>query len=86
MSIQDTMVNKTDYVNLRLSRAEVCEALQQGMDGGRMCNLSLPVHEAITWLKMWVKSVKHSLDSSLMDALDCRTIMEIQEKVVEKGR
>ena len=49
--IQDTMVNKTDYVDLGLACAEVCEALQRGMRGERLGDLSPPVHEAITRLK-----------------------------------
>ena len=49
--IQDTMVNKTDYVDLGLACAEVCEALQRGMRGERTGDLSPPVHEAITRLK-----------------------------------
>ena len=85
-SIKDTMSNKTDYINLGLTCANVCEALQRGMNGKRTRDLSPSVHDAITQLKTWVKPVTHGLDGSLMDALDCRTIKEIQEKIAEKGR
>ena len=85
-SIQDTMVNKTDYVDLGLACADVCRALRRGMNGKRTRDLSPPVHEAITQLTTWVKLVTHISDDFLTDSLNRRTIAEIQEKVSEKGR
>ena len=41
------MINKTDYVDLGLSCADVCRALDEGTKGRREDELSLPVFEAI---------------------------------------
>ena len=48
--IQDTIANKTDYVELGLACADVCKALQRGMNGRRPDDLSDSVREAITQL------------------------------------
>ena len=85
-SNQDTMVNKTDYVDLGLACADVCRTLRRGMNGKRTRDLSPPVCEAITQLKTWVMPVTHVSGGLLTDALGHRTIAEIQEKVAEKGR
>ena len=59
------MTNKTDYVELGLACAEVCKALNRGMNGKNLDDLSQPVQEAIAQLAMWVNPVRHALDSSL---------------------
>ena len=41
------MVNKTDYVDLGLACAEVCEVLYQGISGKRTDQLSQSVLDAI---------------------------------------
>ena len=41
------MVNETDYVELGLSCADVCRALDRGLNGRRIDQLSQPVFEAI---------------------------------------
>ena len=48
--IQDSMANRTDYVELGLACAEVCNALDRGMNGRRMDELSQSVFEAIEQL------------------------------------
>jgi len=47
---QDSMVNKTDYVELGLACADVCRALDRGMDGRRLDEFSRSVGEAIQQL------------------------------------
>ena len=47
---QDSMANRSDYVELGLACAEVCKALDRGMNGRRMDELSQPVFEAIEQL------------------------------------
>ena len=47
---QDSMANRTDYVDLGLACAEVCKALDRGMNGRRMDDLSQSVFEAIEQL------------------------------------
>jgi len=49
-SIQDTMINEQDYVELGLSCAKICRALDRGMDGKRLDDLSQSVREAINRL------------------------------------
>ena len=44
------MANRTDYVELGLACAEVCKALDRGMNGRRMDDLSQSVFEAIEQL------------------------------------
>ena len=44
---QDSMANRTDYVELGLACADVCKALERGMNGRRMDELSRSVFEAI---------------------------------------
>ena len=44
---QDSMVNKLDYVELGLACADVCRALDRGMSGRQMGELSQSVREAI---------------------------------------
>ena len=46
------MVNKLDYVELGLACAEVCKALDRGMNGRRLDELSRSVREAIEQLTM----------------------------------
>ena len=45
--IQDSMANRTDYVELGLACAEVCKALDQGVNGRRTDELSQSEFEAI---------------------------------------
>ena len=46
------MINKADYVDLGLACADVCGALDRGMKGRRVNELSQPVFEAIGQLTM----------------------------------
>jgi len=47
---QDSMANKLDYVELSLACADVCRALDRGMNKRRTNELSRPVYEAIEQL------------------------------------
>ena len=62
---QDSMANETDYVDLGLACADVCKALERGMNGKKLEDLSDPVHEAIDQLTAWVKSAIYRFDGSL---------------------
>ena len=46
---QDSMANKSDYVELGLACADVCKALDRGMNGKKL-DLSQSVREAIEQL------------------------------------
>ena len=48
---QDTMANKQDYVDLGLSCVDICKALERGMDGRELDELSQSVRDAIDDLK-----------------------------------
>ena len=47
---QDSMANRDDYVKLGLACADVCRALDRGMNGRRVNELSQSVFEAIAQL------------------------------------
>ena len=49
------MANKTDYVELGLACADVCKALDRGMDGKKLDDLSQSVRDAIGQLTTWVE-------------------------------
>jgi len=49
---QDTMVNEQDYVELGLSCADICRALDRGMNGKKLDDLSKSVCDAINQLTM----------------------------------
>jgi len=51
-SNQDSMANKTEYVELGLACANVCRALDRGMDGRRLDEFNRSVGEAIEQLTM----------------------------------
>ena len=44
------MVNKIEYVELGLACADVCRALDRGMNGKKLDDLNQPVCEAIVQL------------------------------------
>ena len=57
------MANKSDYVELGLACANVCKALDRGMNGKKLDDLDESMREAINELTMWVEPVMCSLDS-----------------------
>ena len=48
------MANEQDYVDLGLSCADICKALERGMGGKSMNDLSKSVCDAINQLTTWV--------------------------------
>ena len=48
--IQDTLVNRTDCVKLGLACADVCTALDRGLDGKKSSDLDTSVRETINKL------------------------------------
>ena len=59
------MINDQDFVGLGLDCADISRALDRGMNGKRLDDLSQSVREAINQLKMLVKPAIHSLGSLL---------------------
>ena len=79
------MANKQDYVDLGLSCAHICKALERGLDGRELNELSKSVREAIEELKAWVKLAIHISCSSAHYDLDRRTVAEIHEEVEKRS-
>ena len=48
--VQDCMINQQDYVELGLNCADICTALDRGMSGRKLDDLSRSVCEAINQL------------------------------------
>lgn len=59
------MVNELDYVELGLACADICRALDRGLNGKNLGDLSRSVREAINQLTTWVKPVIRGLNSSV---------------------
>jgi len=62
---QDSMVNQHNYVKLGLGCADVSRALDRGVNGKKLDDLSQSVYEAIRQFTMWVIIVMCGLDSLL---------------------
>ena len=83
---QDTMANKQDYVDLGLSCAAVCKALERGMDGKKLDDVSKSVCDAINQLTTWVEPAIYISCSPTHHGFDRRTVAKIQEKVMKRSR
>ena len=59
------MSNEIDYIELGLACADVCKALDRGMNGRRVDEFSHPVCEAIEQLTKLVTPEMHILYDSL---------------------
>ena len=82
---QDTMANDQDYVDIGLSCADICKALERGMGGKSLNDLSESVCDAVNQLTTWVEPVIHISRSSAYHNPDRRTVAEIQGKVLEQS-
>ena len=49
---QDSMANEVDYVELGLSCADICRALERGMNGRKLSDLNQTACDAINQLMM----------------------------------
>jgi len=56
--IQDSMINEREYVELGLSCADICRALDRGLEGKSLDELSRSVCEAINQLTTWVEPTR----------------------------
>ena len=52
---QDFIANEEEYVELGLHCADICKAIDRGMNGKRLDDLSQSVCEAINQLTLWVQ-------------------------------
>jgi hypothetical protein len=53
---QDSMANEKEYVDLGLSCADICKALDRGMNSKKLDDLNQSVREAINQLTTWVNT------------------------------
>ena len=79
------MTNETDYVGLGLACADICTALERGMNGKSLNDLSQSVCKAIAQLTTWVATYVASGGLLTDHALDCRTVAEIQDEVIKRS-
>ena len=79
------MTNEQDYVDLGLSCADICKALERGMDGKSLNDLSKSVCDAINQLTKWVQLAIHISCPSAQRCLDHRTVAEIQAKILKRS-
>ena len=78
------MANERDYVDLGISCADICKALERGMGGKKLDELSTSVCDAINQLTTWVESATHLMFFRSHD-LGRRTVAEIQERVMGRS-
>ena len=79
------MINEEGYVGLGLVCANVCTALDRGLNGKRLEDLNNSVCEAIEQLTTWVgPAAVGSLHYT--DALNRSTVAEIQRNVIKRGK
>ena len=79
------MNNEQDYVELGLSCADICKALERGMDGKSLNDLSKSVCDAINQLTTWVEPAIHISYPFAYCDLDRRTVAEIQGDVLKRS-
>ena len=79
------MANEQDYVDIGLSCADVCKALERGMGGKKLDDVSKSVCDAINQLTTWVGPAIYISCSSTYYDLDRRTVAKIQEKVMKQS-
>jgi hypothetical protein len=79
------VANEQDYVDVGLSCADICKALERGMDGKALNDLSQSVCDAINQLTTWVKPVTHVSCPTAYRSLCRRTVAEIQGKVTKRS-
>ena len=79
------MANKQDYVDLGLSCANICKALERGMGGKKLDDVSESVCDAINQLTMWVEPATDIPYSSTHHRLNRRTVAEIREEVLKRS-
>lgn len=79
------MANKTDYVELGLSCADVCGVLHRGMNGKTLDDLSQSVREAIGQLMTCVKLAMVGLDGSLMVLLVAELSRRFRQRSLKRA-
>ena len=79
------MANEQDFVELGLSCADICKALERGMGGKSLNDLSGSVCDAINQLTTWVELVIHIACPFAYYDSNRRTVAEIQREVLKRS-
>ena len=79
------MTNELDFVEVGLFCVDICRALDRGMNGKKLNDLSQSVCEAINQLMMRVALSICSSNPSAYCVLDRRTVAEIQKKITKQS-
>ena len=79
------MANEQDFVDLGLSCANICKALERGMGGKSLNDLSGPVCAAINQLTTCVEMMIRIYCLLAYHGLDHRTVAEIQREVFKRS-
>jgi len=77
------MADKTEWVELGLRYADVCRALERGINRRKRDDISQDGYEVISQLVRWVKPMMHGFDSSLTYPPYRSTVAEIQRKAIK---
>ena len=83
--LQDSMADEQDYVELGLSCADVCQALERGLKVGRVNELCESMLGAIEKLTAWVEPGMCASKNPLTKVYH-RTVSAIQNKIVKQGK
>ena len=79
------MANDQDYVDLGLSCADICKALERGMGEKKLDDLNKSVRDAINQLTAWVEPAVHISCPSAYHVTDGRTVAEMQRKIINEA-
>ena len=79
------MANEQDYVDLGLSCANICKALERGMGEKKLDDVSKSACDAINQLTTWVEPAIDIPCSPTHPSLDRRTVAEIQDKILKRS-
>lgn len=79
--LQDSMSNEQAYVELGLNCADICEALDQGLDGKGLDDLSQSARDAVNRLTKWVAFAVRSAGSIPMTRLITEPLRRFKERL-----
>ena len=80
-----SVANEVDCIELGLSCAEVCRALDRGTNGKKLDDLGKFVCDAISQPTRWVELAIHTSNPSTYHVLGRRAVAEIQKKIIKQS-
>ena len=79
------MANEQDFIDLALACADICKALERGMDGKKLEDFSKSVCDAINQLTMWVELALYISCLPVYRVIGDRTVTEMQTKIIKRS-